>query len=673
MIQRLNQQGDHTHEWDPARDRRGRADHAGRDALQGLRPPDREPRRLPVRAGRRADPRRAAHPRRARRRASRCSTSAGAGARAQPRRAEPARRRRRASTAWTSTRCVDTLGARLDPTRRSPSSRHARRSTARRPRLPTRSEAHRLRMCDAGSSASSVPPVGLTDRPRRSMPRVRVICPCRWSGGAAPRSTRCAPRLRPRRAACRGCGASTETRSATSCARSTAATCPAGPSGAPTRGMAHVLPTGRNFYASTRAACPAAPPGASASSWPTSWSSATAPRRAPTRERRPQHLGHQRDAHPRRRHRRGLRAARRPPALAAGEPAPGRRRGDAAGGAWPAAHRRRVPHLRLLPRRLPAPHRRARRGRAPGRRARRAAEQNFVRKRRFLRRARPASRRGRAGGEAERQARYRVFGSQPGTYGAGILPLIDERNWTRTADFADGLRQLGRLRLHRRRVRRRRPTRTSRPCSAGVAGGGQEPGQPRARHLRLGRLPAVPRRHDRHHPRADRARRRGATSATAPTPRGPRVRDLKEEALRVFRTRVVNPKWIDTITAPRLQGRAGAGRDGRLPVRLRRHRRRGRRLDVRARHADLRPRSGDAGVLRAQQPVGAQGHERAAARSDRARPVGRRRPTRRGSELRARVSRRRRGCSRRTRARAAERSSARQRATRSPPSSARSG
>jgi cobaltochelatase CobN len=26
------------------------------------------------------------------------------------------------------------------------------------------------------------------------------------------------------------------------------------------------------------------------------------------------------------------------------------------------------------------------------------------------------------------------------------------------------------------------------------------------------------------------------------------VRDLKEEALRVFRTRVVNPKWIDSIT-----------------------------------------------------------------------------------------------------------------------------
>src|SRR6185437_15523427 len=28
----------------------------------------------------------------------------------------------------------------------------------------------------------------------------------------------------------------------------------------------------------------------------------------------------------------------------------------------------------------------------------------------------------------ERQARYRIFGSKPGSYGAGLLPLIDERN-----------------------------------------------------------------------------------------------------------------------------------------------------------------------------------------------------------------------------------------------------
>ena len=30
--------------------------------------------------------------------------------------------------------------------------------------------------------------------------------------------------------------------------------------------------------------------------------------------------------------------------------------------------------------------------------------------------------------QAEQFARYRVFGSKPGTYGAGILPLMEERN-----------------------------------------------------------------------------------------------------------------------------------------------------------------------------------------------------------------------------------------------------
>src|SRR5439155_13206760 len=37
---------------------------------------------------------------------------------------------------------------------------------------------------------------------------------------------------------------------------------------------------------------------------------------------------------------------------------------------------------------------------------------------------------------AEERARYRVFGSKPGTYGAGILPLLDERNWQKDQDLA---------------------------------------------------------------------------------------------------------------------------------------------------------------------------------------------------------------------------------------------
>src|SRR5205807_1197592 len=41
------------------------------------------------------------------------------------------------------------------------------------------------------------------------------------------------------------------------------------------------------------------------------------------------------------------------------------------------------------------------------------------------------------GEEAARQSRYRVFGSKPGSYGAGLLNLIDERNWKNDDDLAE--------------------------------------------------------------------------------------------------------------------------------------------------------------------------------------------------------------------------------------------
>ena len=64
------------------------------------------------------------------------------------------------------------------------------------------------------------------------------------------------------------------------------------------------------------------------------------------------------------------------------------------------------------------------------------SEQNFVRKRYLESRARHEAA-GLPTEEAEERARYRVFGCKPGTYGAGILPLIDERNWHEIADFAE--------------------------------------------------------------------------------------------------------------------------------------------------------------------------------------------------------------------------------------------
>jgi cobaltochelatase CobN len=44
---------------------------------------------------------------------------------------------------------------------------------------------------------------------------------------------------------------------------------------------------------------------------------------------------------------------------------------------------------------------------------------------------------GKGAEEAAVEARYRVFGCAPGSYGAGILPLIDAGNWASDVDFAD--------------------------------------------------------------------------------------------------------------------------------------------------------------------------------------------------------------------------------------------
>ena len=42
-----------------------------------------------------------------------------------------------------------------------------------------------------------------------------------------------------------------------------------------------------------------------------------------------------------------------------------------------------------------------------------------------------------AAGEAARRAGYRVFGSKPGAYGAGLQTLIDERIWDDDGDLAE--------------------------------------------------------------------------------------------------------------------------------------------------------------------------------------------------------------------------------------------
>ena len=169
----------------------------------------------------------------------------------------------------------------------------------------------------------------------------------------------------------------------------------------------------------------------------------------------------------------------------------------------------------------------------------------------------------------------RVFGPQPGTYGAGILQVLEQRNWRSDDDLAavyiawsgyaysrQGFGVAGRgrhappLRGHRR--------------------GREEPGQPRARHFRLRRLPPGARRDGGHHPLPDRSRPQGVVRRLGGSrpPAGP-FTGRRGGAGRPH-SRRQSP--LDRgHAAPWLQRGVRDGGHRRLSVRLRRHGPRGRR------------------------------------------------------------------------------------------------
>jgi len=147
--------------------------------------------------------------------------------------------------------------------------------------------------------------------------------------------------------------------------------------------------------------------------------------------------------------------------------------------------------------------------------------------------------------EAEEKAGYRIFGAAPGSYGAGILPLINEKNWQADTDFAQAYVNWGGYAYSK--------------TAQGID----------ARNEFRQRLSAVEvalhnqdnREHD-IFDSDDYLQFHGGMIATirsltgqqpkhyfgdSQNPAQPVVRDLKEETLRVFRSRVVNPKWIESI------------------------------------------------------------------------------------------------------------------------------
>lgn len=155
----------------------------------------------------------------------------------------------------------------------------------------------------------------------------------------------------------------------------------------------------------------------------------------------------------------------------------------------------------------------------------------------------PAAARLRA--EGTEAAAYRVFGSKPGAYGAGLQAMIDERLWANKADLGEAYLEWG-----------------------GYAYGAKTDGTAAkdALKTRLSQTEAIVQNQDnREHDLLDSDdyyQFEGGAAAAIHTlqgqdrpiyhndhsrPERPVIRTLDEEISRVVRSRVVNPKWIDGV------------------------------------------------------------------------------------------------------------------------------
>ncbi len=146
---------------------------------------------------------------------------------------------------------------------------------------------------------------------------------------------------------------------------------------------------------------------------------------------------------------------------------------------------------------------------------------------------------------ASRRAGYRIFGSKPGAYGAGLQALIDEKGWERRADLAEAYLVWGSY----------------------AYGAGEEGRAERGVfEERLRSIQAVVQNQDnREHDLLDSDdyyQFEGGMAAAAEQlggarpaiyhndhsrPEKPVIRSLEEEIGRVVRGRVVNPKWIEGV------------------------------------------------------------------------------------------------------------------------------
>ncbi len=143
---------------------------------------------------------------------------------------------------------------------------------------------------------------------------------------------------------------------------------------------------------------------------------------------------------------------------------------------------------------------------------------------------------------AEQRSRYRVFGSKPGAYGAGLQGLIESQNWETTEDLARAYLNWS---------------------SYAYSAQGVGYSAPEAFERRLTNLQVVLQNQDnREHDLLDSDdyyQFQGGLTAAVRSLQGqnptvyfgdhslaenPKVRSLEQEIARVYRSRVVNPKWI---------------------------------------------------------------------------------------------------------------------------------
>jgi cobaltochelatase CobN len=152
-----------------------------------------------------------------------------------------------------------------------------------------------------------------------------------------------------------------------------------------------------------------------------------------------------------------------------------------------------------------------------------------------------------------RRATTRIFGSKPGAYGAGLLPLIDARNWRDDGDLAEVYAVWGGY-----------------AYGAGLDGRPARPDMEGAfRRIAVAAKNTDTREHDiadsddyfQYHGgmvamvRSLTGRNPAAYIGDSAVPEAVKTRTLAEETRRVFRSRVVNPRWI---AAMRRHGYKGA-------------------------------------------------------------------------------------------------------------------